>query len=578
MVDTRPMALERARKRAAERKAQRDALQENSPVQTGRPAGNGFESERQRAKTELRNELEAYDGTGVHKIAASADRQQEDRILNVAAYCRVSTDDIEQTISIEMQKKNYREMIRANPRWRFCGLYVDDGYTGTNFNRPAMQELLSLVEAGQVGTIIVKDMSRFGRDYLQVGHYTEIVFPSMNVRFIAVNDGVDSEHGDSDFTPVRNLFNDFYAKDTSRKVRAVIKAKGMRGEHLNRPPYGYLEDPMRKGHWIIDPETAPVVRRIFDLAMQGKGPESIASILEKERILMPSAVYNQRQGNPLSAHPYHWSDATVCAILERIEYTGCTCNFKTYSKSYKLKKRIHNKPEDMVITENTQEAIVPKELWDRVQELRQQRHRSIQRAEREGMFAGITYCADCGGRMHFATCKSFEGKQDHYRCSSYKDNRGECTCHYIREEVLRDIVLERIRAVTAYVREDAEGFQQEWMQSTRKAQDSSIQQNQKQLAQAKKRLEDIDKLITRLYEDHVLGTLSDDRYQKMMADYRRRAGAAQDRDHRHGRTDRPAARRQRQLRPLRRSGGKVRGYPRADHRHRERIHQEDHCP
>ena len=278
--------------------------------------------------------------------------------------------------------------------------FADDGYTSTNFNRPAMQELLSLVEAGQVGTIIVKDMSRFGRDYLQVGHYTEIVFPSMNVRFIAVNDGVDSEHGDSDFTPVRNLFNDFYAKDTSRKVRAVIKAKGMRGEHLNRPPYGYLEDPMRKGHWIIDPETAPVVRRIFDLAMQGKGPESIASILEKERILMPSAVYNQRQGNPLSAHPYHWSDATVCAILERIEYTGCTCNFKTYSKSYKLKKRIHNKPEDMVITENTQEAIVPKELWDRVQELRQQRHRSIQRAEREGMFAGITYCAGCGGRMH----------------------------------------------------------------------------------------------------------------------------------------------------------------------------------
>ena len=309
------------------------------------------------------------------------------------------------------------------------------------------------------------------------------------------------------------------AKDTSRKVRAVIKAKGMRGEHLNRPPYGYLEDPMRKGHWIIDPETAPVVRHIFDLAMQGKGPESIAAILEKERILMPTAMYNQQHEKPMPTHPYHWSDATVGAILERIEYTGCTCNFKTYSKSYKLKKRIPNKPEDMVITENTQEAIVPKELWDRVQELRQQRHRSIQRAEREGMFAGITFCADCGRRMHFATCKSFEGKQDHYVCSAYKSGRGECSCHYIREDVLRDIVLERIRAVTAYVRENAEGFQEEWMQSTRKAQDSSIQQNRKQLAQAKKRLEDIDKLISRLYEDHVLGTLSDDRYQKMMAGY-----------------------------------------------------------
>lgn len=452
------------------------------------------------------------------------DSRKEENDLNqqqiTALYCRLSNeDDLDGESNSIQNQRTLLQKYADDHGFTHTRFFVDDGYTGTNFNRPAMQELLSLVEAGQVGTIIVKDMSRFGRDYLQVGHYTEIVFPSMNVRFIAVNDGVDSEHGDSDFTPVRNLFNDFYAKDTSRKVRAVIKAKGMRGEHLNRPPYGYLEDPMRKGHWIIDPETAPVVRRIFDLAMQGKGPESIASILEKERILMPSAVYNQRQGNPLSAHPYHWSDDTVCAILERIEYTGCTCNFKTYSKSYKLKKRIHNKPEDMVITENTQEAIVPKELWDRVQELRQQRHRSIQRAEREGMFAGITYCADCGGRMHFATCKSFEGKQDHYRCSSYKDNRGECTCHYIREEVLRDIVLERIRAVTAYVREDAEGFQQEWMQSTRKAQDSSIQQNQKQLAQAKKRLEDIDKLITRLYEDHVLGTLSDDRYQKMMADY-----------------------------------------------------------
>ena len=453
-----------------------------------------------------------------------ADSRKEEIDLNqqqiTALYCRLSNEDDLDGESNSIQ--NQRALLQKyadDHGFTHTRFFVDDGYTGTNFNRPAMQELLSLVEAGQVGTIIVKDMSRFGRDYLQVGHYTEIVFPSMNVRFIAVNDGVDSEHGDSDFTPVRNLFNDFYAKDTSRKVRAVIRAKGMRGEHLNRPPYGYLEDPLRKGLWIIDPETAPVVIRIFDLAMQGKGPESIAALLEKERILMPTAVYNQRHEKSIPAHPYHWSDATVGAILERIEYTGCTCNFKTYSKSYKLKKRIPSKPEDMMITENTQEAIVPKELWDRVQELRQQRHRSIQRAEREGMFAGITFCADCGRRMHFATCKSFEGKQDHYVCSAYKSGRGECSCHYIREDVLRDIVLERIRAVTAYVREDAEGFQQEWMQSTRKAQDSSIQQNQKQLAQAKKRLEDIDKLISRLYEDHVLGTLSDDRYQKMMADY-----------------------------------------------------------
>ena len=443
-----------------------------------------------------------------------------DQQLITALYCRLSNEDDLDGESNSIQNQRILLQKYADDHgFTNIRFFVDDGYTGTNFARPAMQEMLSLVEAGQVSTIIVKDMSRFGRDYLQVGHYTEIEFPSKNVRFIAVNDGVDSERGDSDFTPVRNLFNDFYAKDTSRKVRAVIKAKGMRGEHLNRPPYGYLEDPEQKGHWIIDPETAPIVKRIFDLAMQGKGPESIATILEKDKVLMPKAVYKQRHGKPLPPHPYHWSDATIIGILERIEYTGCTCNFKTYSKSYKLKKRIPNKVDDMYIIPETQEAIVPKELWDRVQELRQERHRTIHRAEREGMFAGIMFCADCGKRMHFATCKSFEGKQDHYVCSAYKSGRGECSCHYIREDVMRSIVLERIRAVTAHIRKDAEAFQEEWLQSTRKAQDSSIRQNQKQLAKAKKRLEDIDTLITRLYEDHVLGSLSDDRYQKMTTDY-----------------------------------------------------------
>ncbi len=453
-----------------------------------------------------------------------ADSRKEENEMNqqqiTALYCRLSNEDDLDGESNSIQNQRILLQKYADDHgFTNIRFFVDDGYTGTNFSRPAMQEMLSLVEAGQVGTVIVKDMSRFGRDYLQVGHYTEIVFPSKNVRFIAINDGVDSERGDSDFTPVRNLFNDFYAKDTSRKVRAVIKAKGMRGEHLNRPPYGYLEDPEQKGHWIIDPETAPIVKRIYDLAMQGKGPESIATILEKDKVLMPKAVYNRRHEKALPPHPYNWSDATVVGILERMEYTGCTCNFKTYSKSYKLKKRITNKPEDTYVVENTQEAIVPKELWDRVQELRQERHRSLQRAEREGMFAGIMFCADCGSRLHFATCKSFEGKQDHYVCANYKSGRGECSCHYIREDVLRNIVLERIQSVTAHVRENAEAFQEEWMQSTRKAQDSSIRRNQKQLAQAKKRLEAIDTLITRLYEDHVLGSLSDDRYQKMTSDY-----------------------------------------------------------
>lgn len=451
-----------------------------------------------------------------------ADSRKEENVLNqqqiTALYCRLSNeDDLDGESNSIQNQRALLQKYAEDHGFTNVRFFVDDGYTGTNFSRPAMQEMLSLVEAGQVNTVIVKDMSRFGRDYLQVGHYTEIVFPSMNVRFIAVNDGVDSERGDSDFTPVRNLFNDFYAKDTSRKVRAVLRARGTSGKHMNRPPYGYLENPMQKGYWIIDPETAPIVRRIFDLAMSGYGPGKIANILKAEQELTAKAAYAKRNGKPLPVKPYAWSERSVADILERMEYTGCTCNFKTYSKSYKLKKRIPNKVDDMFIIPDTQEAIVPKETWDRVQELRQERHRSIQRAERKGMFAGIMFCADCGSRLHFRTNKNFDGKQDHYVCGSYK--KGECSAHYIREEVLRNIVLERIRAVTAYVREDAEGFQLEWMQSTRKAQDSSIRQNQKQLAQAKKRLEDIDTLITRLYEDHVLGSLSDERYQKMMCDY-----------------------------------------------------------
>ena len=437
-----------------------------------------------------------------------------------ALYCRLSNeDDLEgESNSIQNQRVILQKFAQDHG-FLNIRFFVDDGYTGTNFDRPAMQEMLNLVEAGQVGTIIVKDMSRFGREYLQVGYHLEVNFPMKNVRFIAINDGVDSARGQDDFTPFRNLFNDFYARDTSRKVRAVLKAKGTSGEHLNRPPYGYLEDPMRKGQWIIDPETAPVVKRIFDLALAGNGPTRIANMLEKDHVPTAKAMYAKRHGKATPPFPCHWEDRSVADILARMEYTGCTCNFKTYSKSYKLKKRIPNQVEDMYIVEDTQEEIIPKDQWDRVQELRKERHRTVQRAEREGFFTSILVCADCGSRMHFCSCKSIEGRQDHYICSKYKAGRGECSAHYIREYVLRDIVLERIRAVTSYVRTDAEGFQEEWMQATRDVQAKNIRQDQKRLAQAKKRLADIDKLLTRLYEDHVLGSLPKERYQKMTGDY-----------------------------------------------------------
>ncbi len=434
-------------------------------------------------------------------------------------YCRLSNEDLVDGESNSIaNQRSILSSYAASHGFTNTKVLVDDGYTGTNFNRPGVQEGLALVEQGLVGTWIVKDMSRFGRDYLQVGRFTEIVFPSYDVRFIAVNDAVDSAKGDNDFTVIRNVFNDFYAKDTSKKVRAVMKAKGTSGKHLGGPPYGYRADPQDKNHWILDEDAAPVVKRIFDLTIAGVGPSRIARILEADEVLTVKALYAQQKGKPLPERPCHWIEQSVVNILERMEYTGCTCNFKTYSKSYKLKKRIPNALEDMFILPDTQEAIVPKEQWDRVQELRQHKRR-MTKAERQGLFSGLVVCADCGSKLHFATCKNFEGRQDHYVCAKYKSGRGTCSAHYIREDVLRDVVLERIRAVTDYIRADVEGFQEDWLMCRREEQEKSIREDKRRLEKAKKRLADIDKLITRIYEDMVLGNLSQERYQKMLEGY-----------------------------------------------------------
>lgn len=252
--------------------------------------------------------------------------------------------------------------------------------------------------------------------------------------------------------------------------------------------------------------------------IDGKGPEQIARILEEKQIMTAKALYAKRKKKPMPERPYHWGNQSIAGILERQEYTGCTCNFKTYSKSYKLKKRIPNEPENMFYLPDTQEAIVSQAQFDRVQELRKNKRRPA-KAERQGLFSGLLFCADCGGKLHFATSKSFEGKQDHYVCNNYKSNRGTCTAHYIREDVLREIVLERIRAVNEYIRSDVDGFQEEWLQCRRTDQERSIRDDKKKLEQAKKRLADLDVIIARLYEDYVLGNLNQDRYRKMSADY-----------------------------------------------------------
>ena len=455
-------------------------------------------------------------------LSADPQKKGEDNVDQqkiTILYCRLSNEDLVDGESNSIaNQRSILSSYAASHGFTNTRVLVDDGYTGTNFNRPGVQEGLALVEQGLVGTWIVKDMSRFGRDYLQVGRFTEIVFPSYDVRFIAVNDAVDSAKGDNDFTVIRNVFNDFYAKDTSKKVRAVLKARGTSGKHMGKPPYGYRFDPNDRNHWVIDEDAAPVVKRIFDLSIAGKGPSQIARILEADKVLTAKALYAQRKGGLLPERPYHWVEQSIVGILERMEYTGCVCNFKTYSKSYKLKKRIPNASADMFILPDAQEAIVPKEQWDRVQELRQHKRR-MTKAERQGLFSGLVVCADCGSKLHFATCKNFNGKQDHYVCAKYKSGRGTCSAHYIREDVLRDVVLERIRAVTDYIRADVEGFQEDWLMCRRAEQEKSIREDKRRLEKAKKRLADIDKLITRIYEDMVLGTLGQERYQKMLKDY-----------------------------------------------------------
>lgn len=455
-------------------------------------------------------------------LSADPQKKGEDNVDQqkiTILYCRLSNEDALDAESNSItNQRNILLRYAADHGFTNTRILVDDGYTGTNFNRPGVQEGLSLVEQGLVGTWIVKDMSRFGRDYLQVGRYTEIVFPSFDVRFIAVNDGVDSARGTDDFTPIRNVFNDFYAKDTSKKVRAVLKARGTSGKHMGKPPYGYRFDPADRNHWIIDEDAAPVVKRIFDLSIAGNGPSRIARILEADKVLTTKALYAQRKGELLPERPYHWVEQSIVGILERMEYTGCVCNFKTYSKSYKLKKRIPNASEDMFILPDTQEAIITQEQWDRVQELRQHKRRPV-KGERQGMFAGLVVCADCGSKLHFATCKNYDGKQDRYVCSKYKSGRGTCSAHYIREDVLREVVLERIRAVTEYIRSDVEGFQEDWLECRREDQEKSIREDKRRLEKAKKRLADIDVLMTRIYEDMALGNLSRERYQKMVEGY-----------------------------------------------------------
>ena len=438
-----------------------------------------------------------------------------------ALYARLSQEDAldGESNSIANQKKILLKYATDNgfPNPAF---FIDDGVSGVTFDRPGWNEMIQLAEAGKVRTVIVKDMSRMGRDYLKVGYYTESFFAERDIRYIAINDGVDSDKGDNDFTPFRNLFNDFYARDTSKKIRAVMRAKGNAGEHpCTNPPYGYQKDPADKKKWIVDEEAAEIVKRIFALCIAGKGPMQIAKLLTAQHVLTVKAHYAQRAGKPLPEKPYHWDPKSVAGILEHPEYTGCTVNFKTYSKSHKLKKRLHNVPENQRIFPNTQPAIIDEHVFVRVQELRENKRRPAKQAERQGLFSGLLYCADCGSKLHFATGKNMTPQQDCYRCSRYKSNTGDCTMHFIREETLKLFVLQRIFDVTALFFDDAMAFMEAAKKQRFQEAEKEAKKRKREIAQAEKRIAELDRIFKRIYEDDISGAISHERFLKLSADY-----------------------------------------------------------
>lgn len=437
-----------------------------------------------------------------------------------ALYARLSQEDAldGESNSIANQKKILLKYAKdngfSNPIF-----FIDDGVSGVTFDRPGWNEMIRLAEAGKVTTVIVKDMSRMGRDYLKVGYYTESFFAERDIRYIAINDGVDSDKGDNEFTPFRNLFNDFYARDTSKKIRAVMRAKGNAGEHLcTNPPYGYMKSPYNKKQWIVDEEAAAVVKRIFDLCVAGKGPMQIAKILTADKVLTVKAYYAKRDGKTMPDNLYRWDYKSISGILERPEYTGCTVNFKTYSKSHKLKKRLQNTPENYRIFPNTQSAVIEEKVFERVQGLRANKRRPT-KTGRQGLFSGLLYCADCGEKLYFCTTNSFSPKQEHYVCSNYKSNTGTCSAHFIREETLTLFVRQRIFDVTAMFFDDIQGFQNMVYQQRFEEAEKAIKQKKKELEQAKKRIAELDRIFKRIYEDDISGTISHERFLKLSAEY-----------------------------------------------------------
>ena len=460
-----------------------------------------------------------------------------------ALYERLSRDDemVGDSNSIVNQKKMLEDYAKQNG-YTNIEHFTDDGYSGGSFDRPDWKRMVAGIEDGSIGTVIVKDMSRIGRDYLQVGFYTEVMFKEKEVHFIAIANGVDNQKRESsEFAPFLNIMNEWYIRDSSRKVTTVLRARGMEGKHTtNNAIYGYRKSEEDKNQWVIDEEAAEVVRRIYRMSLEGKGPYEIARILSEEQIERPSYYLAERglgtcRSNNNTATPYVWRGATVRDILSKPEYMGHTVNFRSYKESYKDKRAKKTPKEDWVIFKNTQEAIVSEEMWNKVQELR----KTVRRTDTVGEanpFTGLLYCADCGAKMYnhrggAGRARNWKGElngkrrpdRDEYNCSTYNLSRQsydkQCSQHYIRTEVVRKLVLETIKAVSDYVITNEEEFINRIYSSSRDKQKESIKSLKRKIAQDTKRVNELNMLMKKLYEDNISGKLSDKRFEFMLSEF-----------------------------------------------------------
>ena len=449
---------------------------------------------------------------------------KKSRDVTAFLYERLSRDDnLEgESYSIGNQKKLLAKVAKEKGYTNLVH-FLDDGISGVTMDRPGFVEMIRQLEEGKAAAVFVKDLSRLGRNYIEVGRLTEEFFPNHDIRLVAVSDNIDTAEGENELAPIRNLFNEWYARDISKKRRISNKIKGNAGEPMGQPPYGYIKDPNDPKHWIVDDEAAQVVRRVYSMTLEGFGTEQIAAQLEKDDVLTPRAYWLtkgiKRPGKGKQQPPTKWNSSTITKILSLQEYCGDILNFKTYSKSYKNKKRIDNDRENWVVFQDVHEAIIERAMYEQVQQKRGKIRKRRTNNGEHNMFSGLLVCADCGSNLHFHFNQG-NPEIKYFNCSNYKGNRGTCTStHYVRVDFLEEVVLGEIRRLTKFASLYEDEFVKAVIGHSQQAEQTDRKLKEKELRTLLARDEELDGLFERIYEDNVSGKLSDDRFAKMSRRY-----------------------------------------------------------